>query len=70
MYDTLDLVEADVVEALEAGTVDRPHAMVGNKEVLLPPHEYVFFLQVLLNCEVALLGLLCVRPERGKLGPV
>ena len=44
VHHTLDLVEADVVEALEAGAVDRPHAMVGDKEVLLPAHKYVLFL--------------------------
>jgi len=40
----LDLVEADVVEALEAGAVDGAHAVIGHEEVLLPAHEEVFLL--------------------------
>lgn len=37
-------IEADVVEALEAGAADCPHAMVWHEEVLLPAHEDVFTL--------------------------
>ena len=47
--DTLDfallLVEADVVEALEAGAVDGLHLVVGDEEVLLPAHEDVLALR-------------------------
>lgn len=38
------LVKADVVEALEAGTVDGADAVVGHEEVLLPAHKEVFAL--------------------------
>ena len=37
-------IEADVVEALEAGTADSPYAVVWHKEMLLPAHEDVFAL--------------------------
>lgn len=36
---SIDLVEADVVEALEAGTGDCAHTVVGNEKVLLPAHK-------------------------------
>ena len=36
-----DLVEADVVEALEAGAADLPHPIIRHEELLLPPHEHV-----------------------------
>ena len=44
-YFTLLLVEADVVETLEAGAVDRLHPVIGHQEMLLPAHENVFALR-------------------------
>ncbi len=73
--DTADLpahlVEADVVEALEARAVDRPNSVVRDQEVFLPPHEDVLpLIQVLDHCRPALFRLLEVRPEGGELVPV
>lgn len=65
------LVEADVIEPLEAGADDGPDAVVGNEEVLLPAHEYVLALGDVLDEHLAALaGLLGEGTERGELGPV
>lgn len=67
---TLDLVEADVVEALEAGTCYRPDCVIRDQEVLLPPHKDGFPLSGITNCDGSLPGLLLERAEGGELGPV
>jgi hypothetical protein len=36
------LVEANIIEALEARAIDCPNAMVRHEEALFPPHEYIF----------------------------
>lgn len=36
---SIDLVEADVVETLEAGAGDCAHTVVGHEKVLLPAHK-------------------------------
>ena len=64
------LVEADVVEALEARTVDGPNAMVRDQKVLLPAHKYVFAVVNVNRDEAALSRLLLKRPKGGKLSPV
>jgi len=65
-----DLVEADVVETLEAGTGNGPDAVIGHEEILLPAHEDVLALREVLVVEVGLLRLLGQRPPRGELCPV
>lgn len=64
------LVEADVIEALEAGAGDGPDAVVGHEEILLPAHEDVLALGKVLVVEVGLLRLLGQRPPGGELRPV
>lgn len=44
---SLYLVKTNVVETLETRARYCPHAMVGNKEVFLPPHKYMITL-----CEI------------------
>jgi hypothetical protein len=67
----LHLVEADVVEALEASPIDGPNPVVGNEKVFLPAHEDVLPLVNILDVRLhALARLLMVLPERGELGPV
>lgn len=51
-YAARTLVEAYVVETFEAGPSDSFDAMVGYEEVFFPPHEEVFSLLVVLECEV------------------
>jgi hypothetical protein len=46
---TPHLVKADIVKPLKARAIDGPHPMIGNKEVLLPPHENVLPLRDILN---------------------
>ena len=41
---SFDLVEADVVKALETCARYCSHAMIGNEEIFLPPHENVLTL--------------------------
>lgn len=65
-----DLVEADVVEALEAGARDLAHAVVGHEEGFLPAHEDVLALGGILEVEVGLLGLFGEGPPGGEAGPV
>lgn len=64
------LVEADVVEAFEAGAGDLAHAVVGHEEGFLPAHEDVLALGGVLEVEVGLLGLLREGPPGGEAGPV
>ena len=67
----LHLVEADVVEALEARPIDCPDTVVGNEKVLLPAHEDVLPLVHVLDVRLpALAHPLMVLPECGELGPV
>lgn len=68
---TAHLVEANIIETLEASAVDGTDTVVGDEEVLLPSHEYVLALQHVLNKDLAALAsLLRERPEGGELGPV
>jgi len=64
------LVEADVIEALEARSGDSLDPVIRHQKVLLPPHEQVFALLVVLQCEVGRLGGLCERSPGGKARPV
>ena len=66
----LALVEADVVEALEAGPVDGEDAVVRDKEQLLPAHENSFLGLGVLDVYGAALSLLRVWPEGGEFVPV
>jgi hypothetical protein len=65
-----DLVETDVVEALEASTRDGSNTVVGNQEMLLPTHKDVLFLGWILSRKLAILDFLLQWPESGELGPV
>ena len=65
-----DLVETDVVEALEAGARYGADAVVRHEEILLPPHEDVLALGEVFVVEVGLLRLLGERAPGGEAGPV
>lgn len=39
-----DLVKADIVKPLKAGSVNGPNAVIGDKKVFFPPHENVVLL--------------------------
>ncbi len=67
---SLDLVEAYIVETLKAGPIDRPNAMIRHQKVLLPPHKYKFLLSNIGYNDGPLFGLLLVRSEWLKLGPM
>ncbi len=67
---TLDLIEADVIEPFKAGPVDIRHTMIRNKEVLLPPHEDILTLRIVLVREVRLLRLLCQWSPRSESRPM
>lgn len=67
---SLDLVKTDVVEALETGTGYCAHAMVGDKEVLLPAHEDMIALGEISIGEIRFLGLSGQRSPCGKPRPV
>ena len=64
------LVEADVVEALEAGARDGRDLVVRHEEVFLPPHEEVFALGKVLEGEAGGFGLFAEGPPRGEAVPV
>lgn len=57
----LHLIEADIVEPLEAGADDGTHAMVRDQKVLLPAHEEMFALRKVAICEIGFFGLLGQR---------
>ena len=64
------LVKADVIKPLEARARDRPHAVVGDEEVLLPAHEDVLALREVRDVQVALARGLGEGAEGLELGPV
>jgi hypothetical protein len=66
----LNLVEADVIESFETGTAERAYTVVGDQELLLPPHEDILTLRQAWDLEVQLPGVLVVWAEGGKFGPV
>ena len=57
------LLEADVVEACEAGTIDIFDGVVRHQEVLLPPHVYVVCLRERLVVEAVVVEVFAVRVE-------
>lgn len=65
----LELVEADIVETVEAGAWGDALPVVRYKEVLLPPHEHVLALHKVLDA-TAPLQILGVGSERRELLPV
>lgn len=67
---TLNLVEANVVEALEAGACYGADSVIGDQEVFLPPHKDGFPLSGITNRDGSLPSLLLEWAEGGELGPV
>jgi hypothetical protein len=53
------LVEADVIEALEARTRNCLDAVVGHQEVFFPAHEYMLALLIILQRERGRLRRFC-----------
>jgi hypothetical protein len=47
----INLIETNIIKALETGTRDRFHAVVRHEEVFFPAHEDVLALLVILQCE-------------------
>lgn len=66
----VDLVEADVVKALETSPVDGSNTVVRDQKLLLPSHEDVIFLCHIPNVNAAPFGDLGVRFECEKLAPM
>ena len=66
----VDLIEADVIEALEAGADDVPHAVVGDQEGLFPAHEDVLALVEVRVVEFGVLRLLAEGTEGREARPV
>lgn len=64
------LIEAYVVESLEARTINLAHAMIWHQEFLFPAHEHIFAVCAVLIMEVGLFGLLRKRPPRGEARPM
>jgi hypothetical protein len=66
----MTLVKANIIEALETGTVERAHSVIWNQEPLLPSHEYVFPLHPAGDLHSHLSRILLIRAESRKLGPM
>ncbi len=66
----LDLVEADIVEALKTGASDGRDTMIWDEKVFLPPHKYVLLLREILEVEIGLPRLLGQRLPCPELAPV
>ena len=64
------LVEADIIEALKASSIDRLDAMVGDEKMLLPPHEDMLSLGPILEAKVGMFGLFRKRSPRWKSVPM
>lgn len=65
-----DLVETDVVKALKARPIDRPHPVIGHEEMLLPAHEDRLLVRQIHGNIATLTRLLLERPEGGELSPM
>lgn len=65
-----NLVEADIVEPLEARPHDLPHPMIRHQERLLPAHEDILALHEVLVVEIRLLGCVLKRAPGGEARPV
>jgi hypothetical protein len=66
----LYLIEANIVEPFKAGPRNSSHPMVGDQEVLLPPHEYVLALTGVCDIHRALSRMFLVWPESAEFRPV
>lgn len=66
-YFALDLVEANVIEAFEAGPRYSPDPMVWHKKVLLPSHKYVLTLCGVCDSDGTFPRMLQIRPESAEL---
>ena len=66
----LYLVEADVVESLEARAHDLAHTVVRYKKRLLPTHKNILPLGAVFVVEVGLLGLFSKRTPGGEPAPM
>lgn len=65
------LVEADIVEAFEAGTVEGSNPVVWYQEVFLPAHEDILALTEVWYCHPStFLHVLAVFPKCRELAPV
>ena len=64
------LIEANIIKAFEAGTINFAHAMIWHQEFLFPAHEHVLAVCTVLIMKIGLLGLLRKRPPCGKARPV
>ena len=64
------LVEADVVEALEAGTADCPDPVVGHKKVLFPAHEEMLLVHPVLGHQLGARQVLRQRFVGGETSPM
>lgn len=69
-HGSLNLIEADIVESLEASARDSSHPMVRDKEILLPSHEHMLTLSKVAVREISPLGLFGKWFPSGKTGPV
>jgi hypothetical protein len=65
-----NLVEANVVKPLKAGSSNGAHSVVWNQEVFLPSHEDVLSLRHLGYMKVSFPGLLLKRSKSGEFCPV
>ena len=68
-HPALDLVETDIIKALKTRAGNRPYAMIGDKKMLFPAHEYVLSLHQSGDM-VAFLCLLVIWSESIELSPV
>jgi hypothetical protein len=66
----LNLVEADIVEALETCATYSSYSMVRDQKVFLPPHEYIFSLRQAWNMKMPLSRILLEGSESRELGPM
>lgn len=64
------LVEANIIEALEACARDGSHPVIGHEEVLLPPHKDMFTLGKIPVREIGPFGLFGEGAPGGKPRPV
>ena len=64
------LIEANIVESLEARTVDLAHSMIWHQEFLFPAHEHILAVCAVFIMEVRFFGLLRKRPPCVEARPV
>jgi hypothetical protein len=67
--DVVSSIIANVVEASERGTIYKSYSIIWDKKLLLPSHENVIFVMMVIT-EIIAIEFILIRDKSGKTRPV